>query len=203
VKVRIYVEGGGDHNKALQTLCRRGFSDFIRKSGLGDRMPRVMPCGGRRQAFQSFQTARTDQAINGLPVLLVDSESAVQTADPWDHVGQRTADQWPRPAGTADDQLQLMAQAMEAWLHADREALQAFYGQGFRPAALSSRAQVEMIPKADLFTGLRLATIGCQKGEYSKGEHSFQLLARIDPATVRLAAPWCDRFLRALDRLYR
>jgi hypothetical protein len=202
VSVRLYVEGGGDHNKALQTVCRKGFSEFIRKSGLGGRMPRVIACGGRQQAFESFRTAQDDEGMTSRPVLLVDAETAVNAANPWEHVRHRTGDKWERPPGAAEDQIQLMVQTMEAWFHADREELQSFYGNGFRIGALSARAEVEMVPKADLFSGLRAATRDCQKGEYSKGAHSFQILARINPAKVRAASPvWCDRLLCALDRL--
>jgi hypothetical protein len=108
VSVRLYVEGGGDHNKALQTLCRKGFSEFIRKSGLGGRMPRVIACGGRQQAFESFRTAQDDEGMTSLPVLLVDAETAVNAANPWEHVRHRTGDKWERPPGAAEDQIQLM-----------------------------------------------------------------------------------------------
>lgn len=202
MSVRLYVEGGGDHNKALQTLCRKGFSEFIRKSGLTGRMPRVIACGGRQQAFGSFRTAHDDEGMVSPPVPLVDSEAEVHGANPWDHVKHRTGDEWERPSGATEDQLQLMVQTMEAWFHADPEELQAFYGNGFRAGALSARANVEMIPKANLFFGLRAATRECQKGEYSKGAHSFQILVRINPAKVRTASPvWCDRLLCALDRM--
>ena len=204
MSVRLYVEGGGDHNKALQTLCRRGFSEFIRKSGLGGRMPRVIACGGRQQAFESFRTAHDDGGMTSLPVLLVDGESAVNAANPWEHVRHRIGDEWERPPGATEDQLQLMVQTMEAWFHADREELQAFYGNGFRAGALSARAEVEMIPKADLFSGLRAATRDCQKGEYSKGAHSFQILARINPAKVRTrrcgATDCCARSTDCVNR---
>jgi hypothetical protein len=92
-----------------------------------------------------------------------------------------------------------MVQAMEAWFHADKDALGEYYGQGFRLAGLSQRPDVENIPKADLFAGLQRATKDCKKGEYSKGEHSFQILAQIDPAKVRAASPFADRFLRVLE----
>ena len=165
-------------------------------------MPRVIACGGRQQAFESFRTAHEDHGMTSPPVLLVDGEAAVHDANPWEHVRHRTGDQWERPLGATEDQLQLMVQTMESWFHADREELQAFYGQGFRLAALSARAEVETIPKAELFSGLRAATKDCQKGEYSKGAHSFEILARIDPGKVRTASPvWCDRLLRALDGL--
>jgi hypothetical protein len=61
--------------------------------------------------------------------------------------------------------------------------------------------EFEAISKNDLFFGLRAATAECPNGEYSKGGHSFQILARIDAAMVSAASPWCARFLAALDRL--
>jgi hypothetical protein len=198
VSVRLYVEGGGDHNKALQTLCRKGFSEFLRKAGFTGRMPRIVACGGRRQAFDDFETAY-QQDTQSPPVLLVDSEGPLQSRSQWAHVEQRPGDGWKKPSGATDDQLHLMVQAMEAWFHADVKELETFYGQHFRANALSRRADdVESIPKADLFSGLKAATANCQKGEYSKGDHSFHILARIDPAKVRAASPSCERFLAAL-----
>jgi len=81
----------------------------------------------------------------------------------------------------SEDQIYLMVQAMEAWFYGDKDALREYYGQGFRIAGLSQRLDVEAIPKADLFAGLQRATKDCQRGEYAKGEHSFQILARSDP----------------------
>lgn len=199
MSVRLYVEGGGDHNKALQTLCRKGFSEFLSKAGLTGRMPRIVACGGRRQAFDDFQTAH-EQNPQSPPVLLVDSEGPVLSQSPWKHVEQRQGDGWKKPSGATDDHLHLMVQAMEAWFHADVEELGTFYGQHFKAMGLSNRAVIETIPKPDLFAGLKAATANCQKGEYSKGDHSFHILARIDPAKVRAASPSCERFLSALGR---
>jgi len=56
VTVRLYVEGGGD-SKELKTHCRRGFRKFIEKAGLQGRMPRIVACGGRQRAYDSFATA--------------------------------------------------------------------------------------------------------------------------------------------------
>jgi hypothetical protein len=48
---------------------------------------------------------------------------------------------------------------------------------------------------------MKQATKDCQKGEYSKGQHSFQILALIDPAKVRAASPkHAGRLLDVLDR---
>jgi hypothetical protein len=128
----------------------------------------------------------------------VDSEPVADRLRPWRHVADREGDRWARPQGVADDQLQFMAQAMEAWFYADKESLKKYYDQHFRAAALSPRTNVEEIPKADLFDGLKRATRNCQKGEYSKGQHSFDILARIDPSKVVAASPHADRLLKAL-----
>jgi hypothetical protein len=203
VTVKLYVEGGGDHNKTLQTACRRGFSEFLLKAGLKDRMPRVVACGGRHQAYESFRTSHGNAGRSDFPVLLVDSEAPVTKEDPWEHVRLRPGDGWDRPPGASADQLHLMTQAMEAWFYADKDALQRYYEEDFRVGSLSQRKDIENIPKSDLFAGLRLATRGCrQKGEYSKGEHSFQILGQIDPAKVRNASPaHCGRLLEVLDRV--
>lgn len=54
MKVRVYVEGGGD-SKDLRILCRRGFSKLFERAGLKGRMPKVAACGSRNQAFRSFR----------------------------------------------------------------------------------------------------------------------------------------------------
>ena len=52
MKVKVYVEGGGD-GKDLRTKCRRGFSSFFEKADLVGRMPQVIACGGRAKAFDA------------------------------------------------------------------------------------------------------------------------------------------------------
>lgn len=197
----MYVEGGGNKNNALAIRCRQGFHEFFSKAGLKGRLPKVVACGGRASAYKDFKTSHENAGKDDISILLVDSEGPVSGKSSWEHVKQQQEDQWHRPAGATDDQLHLMVQAMEAWLHADSVALRAFYGQGFREEALSQRKGVEDIPTTDLTTGLQRATRECQKGPYSKGEHSFQLLALIDPAKIRAASKYADRLLSVLDRL--
>jgi len=203
VSVRLYVEGGGDHNKALQTECRRGFSEFIKNAGFEGRMPRIVACGGKRQTYERFKTAHQDSET-GSVLLLVDSEELVTERDPWDHVRLRPEDRWERPPAATEDQIHFMVQAMEAWFHADKDALRKYFGAEFRVSALAQRADIENISKASLLSGLRAATQHCQKGEYTKGEHSFRVLVLIDPMKVRDASPaHGGRFLSALDRMCR
>jgi hypothetical protein len=164
-------------------------------------MPSVVRCGGRRQAYERFRTSHENAGGDDFPILLVDSEAPVGATSAWEHVRLRPGDGWARPERASEDQIHLMVQAMEAWFHADKGALGEYYGQSFRMAGLSQRTDIEDIPKADLLAGLQRATKDCQKGEYSKGEHSFQILALIDPVTVRAASPFAARFLHLLDRM--
>lgn len=204
--VKLYVEGGGDA-AALRTACRQGFTQFITRAGIG-RKPRVVACGSRQDAYDSYCTA----IANGEDaVLLVDSEAPVahqhqQGHDsewqPWQHLKQRTGDGWERPEGAPDTDCHLMVQCMESWLIADTGALKAFFGQGFRENQLPARASaVEQVAKAQLYSALANATKHCKtKAQYGKGEHSFKLLGNIDPTKVTAASPWASRFLSELKK---
>jgi hypothetical protein len=199
---KLFVEGGGDRNDALKTECRRAFTALLEKAGLQGRMPRIVACGGRQSAFDQFRTALGDRNPPDSAFLLVDAEEPVaREADPWQHVARR--DGWDKPAGATPDHLHLMVQCMEAWFLADRRALQEFFGQGFRENALPSpTGALEEVGKPDLFRRLERATRDtATKGAYQKGRHSFPLLATLDPARLRAASPWSDRFFAALDRL--
>ncbi|MCD0244846.1 DUF4276 family protein [Xanthomonas melonis] len=202
--VKLYVEGGGD-TAALKTACREGFTTFVTKAGLKNR-PRIVACGSRRDAFDSFCTA----IANGEDaMLLVDSEDTViaqhqqgqpDTWQPWGHLKARVGDVWDKPAGVADTQCHLMAQVMESWFLSDREALKAFFGQGFKENALpAANNAVESTAKQQIYSALAQATKNCKtKAAYGKGEHSFKLLTTIDPAKVTQASPWAKRFLDEL-----
>jgi hypothetical protein len=89
-----------------------------------------------------------------------------------------------------------MVQCMESWLIADPAALKQYFGQGFNSKALPATAKtVESIDKPRVFQSLADATKASKhKGGYRKAEHSFQLLARIEPAKVIQASKWARRF---------
>lgn len=181
MKVKVYVEGGGD-SASLKTRCREGFSKFFQRAGLEGRMPRVIACGSRNSAYGDFCTALRSARPGDFPVLLVDSEAAV-AAIPWEHL--RARDNWDKPPGADDDQAQLMVQCMESWFLADAELLAGFFGQGFAASALPGNPNVEQVPKQQVFDTLKMATRHCRpKGEYGKAAHSFELLARLDPARI-------------------
>ena len=201
--VKLYVEGGGDA-AALKTACREGFTSFLEKAGLKGHMPRVVACGGRQDAFESYCTAvqNGDDAV-----LLVDSEAPVlgqhqQGADPttwqpWQHLKLRQGDGWEKPVAGVDTDCHLMVQCMESWFLADRATLKKFFGQGFKEGSLPAVGNaVETVPKDHVYQTLASATKDCKtKAQYGKGEHSFKLLALVNPATVTAASPWADRLV--------
>ncbi|MCK4659302.1 MAG: DUF4276 family protein [Phycisphaerae bacterium] len=195
--MRVYVEGGGDAN-ALRTKCRRGFSEFFRKAGFEGRMPKVVACGARDDAFDDFCTALAQAHGACFPVLLVDSEAVVET-EPWPHL--KLWDNWDKPDDASADHAHLMVETMEAWFVADRDSLAAYFGREFNTNALPARNDVESISKAELYQSLKNATRLCnKKGEYDKGAHSFEILALIDPDVVRSKSPHTERLITTLHR---
>lgn len=214
--MKIYVEGGGN-GKDLRAKCRAGFSSFLKKAGLAGRMPSVVACGSRNEAFDDFCTAL---ACGTDAVLLVDSEDAVaaQTSpdpmcwdawaalnnrDGWDVV-QSLTEQAKRlgcqPPTCESGRAHLMVRCMEAWFLADVETLKAYFGQGFQENKLPKCSQtIENVARKDIFNKLSQATKKTKtKGEYGKGAHSFDILARINPKKVVTHSPWAKRFVEYL-----
>lgn len=185
--VKVYVEGGGD-GRFLRTKCREGFSSFFEKANLAGRMPKVVACGARNSAFDRFRKALESRNVEEFIILLVDSEDPVADGTgPWLHL--RTRDGWDKPDEAADESAHLMVQCMEAWFLADKDTLAEYFGHGFNRNALPGRPEIEDVAKADVFRGLKNATRHCEKGDYGKGRHSFDILAQIDPVKVFDASP--------------
>ncbi|SDT35228.1 protein of unknown function [Pseudomonas asplenii] len=211
--MKLYVEGGGSA-ASLRTACREGFSKLLDKAGFKGRMPRIVACGSRNDAYDSFCTA----IRNGeKAMLLIDSEAPViaaaqpgdarEIADranwlPWQHLLQRQGDGWKKPEGSEDWQCQLMVQCMESWLLADRQVLREFFGQGYQENKLPALGNsLERVAKERVYDAFAEATRNCKsKDQYGKGEHSFKLLALIDPAKVSEASPWAKRFFEVLEK---
>ena len=201
MSVTVYVEGGGD-SAELKGQCRKGFQKLLANAGFGGRLPRVVACGARNQAFRNFKRALRDG--DGYPILLVDSEDPVAEADrsdanpsgAWRHLSRR--DDWTRPSGAKDDQAQLMVTTMETWLLADRQTLIAYF-PAMSASALPPDADLESRRKPDVTAALRNATQSSSKGRYHKGNHSFDLLGRIAPEELKSRLPHFRRFVETLD----
>jgi hypothetical protein len=96
----------------------------------------------------------------------------------------------------------LMVQCMETWFLADRKTLVSFYGKDFSENVLPAKERpVETIDKQQVYQSLENATKNCgKKGKYNKGDHSFQLLASINPVFVAASSPWAKRFIDELKK---
>ena len=204
-KVKIFVEGGGNNSES-KAECRESFREFINKAGMKGNMPRIVACGSRNSAYEKY-LKEVSKGVEAL--LLVDSEQPVddncQCGVPnnwllWDHLKKSSGDCWDKRRGESEENCHLMVECMECWILADRKTIKLFFGKGFRENALpSDKKPPESIGKAEALAGLKKATRDCvQKGSYSKGKHSFELLAQIDTAKVVASCPWVARFIDIL-----
>jgi len=199
VTAKIYIEGGGDGH-FLDTLFRQAWTAFFKSAGLPG-MPRVVRGKGRRNTFDLFRTAVANPRPGELPLLLVDSEGPLTAGStPWQHLAARPDDQWERPAGASDEQAFLMVQLMETWFLADRDLLRRYFGPALREEALRKWPVLEQVPKATVLAALDRATAACPT-VYAKGKVSFELLSRLNPASVEQACPNAKRLLDRLREL--
>lgn len=196
MKVKLYIEGGGDRS-SLHIKCREGFRKLLERAGFVGHMPSIKACGGRNAAYDDFKTAMRTATEDEYAVLLVDSETPVHQSA-WQHL--RSRDGWERPARADDDQAQLMVQCMESWCAADRAALRRFFGNGFREGVLPPPDHLEARDKQAVQEALVNATHDCgrQRG-YEKGKRSFELLAELDPAELKKHLPHFVRLCKMLE----
>lgn len=205
--IAIYVEGGGDGHQQKATL-RQGFDGLLspwKEKARSKRLHWKLVCAGDgRATFDAWQYALSARG-NLVSALLVDSETALPNlprgpAARVAHLAQRGWAMGQTPA----DRVHLMVQCMEAWIVADPEALEQFYGQGFLRNALPARANLEDEPKPNLLGRLDHATRSTQKGTYQKIRHASPLLQAIDPSKVAarcahfgVLTGWLDAAIRA------
>ena len=182
--ITIYYEGS--------PALREGFSGLF--SGISRVKPKLVAGKSFANAIRAFVIA-TERG-GAANFLLVDSDGPddgklLQKV--------KSNPEWKSGLTVSPEQVHFMVQVMESWLLADKDALEAYYGQGFRPARLPADARVEQIPKDDVTNGLHDATRGTGKGPYHKTRHAPALLALIDTAKVRSAAPSCARLFHAIE----
>ncbi len=101
--IAIYIEGGGDTAQTLKPF-RTGMSAFLKPVVDIVRQKRirwrVIPCGGRKEAYDAFVDA-VENEPDVFNVLLVDSEDQVAAdASLWTHLQNRQGDRWMRPRGS-------------------------------------------------------------------------------------------------------
>lgn len=150
-----------------------------------------------RSGFESFfAELRTAARIAGSTVEFIaakDGPSVFRKANrthpgAWNILLQDS--EGPPPARREADVFWIV-QLMEAWFLADRDALSLYYGDGFAQNAIGDTADVEQIPKLDVFDRLKRATRNTTKGEYSKVKHAPFLLDRLSSRRVQTRAAHC------------
>lgn len=195
----IYIEGGaaGPHSKALNAECREAFSKLLQKCGFRGRMPALVACEGRANAFRDFARKVRGSQDGQFVGLWVDSEEPVADVEaPWAHLDVR--DGWQSPVRADEEQVLLMTTCMETLLVADRAALRRHYGGRLREAALPPLHALEARDRKDVLDRLQRATEDCSNA-YKKGERSFRVLAEVDPVTLSEQLPSFARTQRILD----
>lgn len=198
MKIKIYIEGGGDSHLQDREF-RAAWASFFDKAGLGAlrKKPTTFRGSGRKRTFDAYQTAVKTRKPDELPLLLVDSEDLVSSGHrPWQHLKAR--DGWEKPTGAGDEDVFLMICCMETWFLADRESLKRFFHDCWRDNALPLWLDLAAVEKSRVFEALAAATAACGRKRYSKGKVSFDLLRSIDPAILEQKCPDAKRLL---DRL--
>jgi hypothetical protein len=193
VSATIYLEGGGD-SKDLRVRCRRGFAKLLENCGFAGRMPRLVACGSRTAAYDDFKTEQKASSSEDFVAMLIDSEEPVADIEAtWHHLKSR--DRWPKPRGARDEQVLLMTTCMETWIVADRAALAEHYGSKLQRSALPPLGNLESRDRHSVQQKLAHATRKCSNA-YQKGTRSFEILAKLIPATL-------EKHLRSFARARR
>ena len=188
-EIRIYYEG--------DRLLKAGFNQFfeeLRRRAKEQRCSFELISGGSGSTACSDFGLALEAHPNAWNILLKDSEGPL--------AGNRSESLCREQSWHEShrDSIFRMVEMMESWFHADKEALERFYGPGFRKNALKKNPNVEEISKADLKKGLRVATRETGKGNYfdHKTSHGPKLPALIRPDKVQAAAPNCRKLFDAV-----
>jgi hypothetical protein len=197
----LIVEGGGDHNQALQAECREAFTRLQESAGVKERA-RVCPAGGRKAAYDKFCAELGKAGEGDRVVLLVDAEDVVIAKTRWQHVRTRFDDSWHQPEGTTEEHLHLMAVTMETWLLADPSSMKLVFEQRFDESKIPKWTSLESVPKSDINQALKTAITPRNDRDrgYDKGRHSFRALKHVSASTLESKCPSAKALFDTLRR---
>lgn len=192
--IKIFVEGGGETNAHGRGELRVAFDTLIGAQKEAARKKRMkwdtVFCGGRSETADEFAKAVRRKDADFV-VLVVDAEDEVASATPSHptptervhHLVVR--DGWTEQLKEAThEHVHLMTRCMEAWVVADEEKLEEFYGKDFKKSALPKRSKLDEEPKPSLYAAIEKATKDTKKGSYGKVKHASALLKMVRPKKV-------------------
>ena len=194
-EIQIFFEGAPDLKTGFNVFLKPVI-DAARRRGIRFQL---ISCGPIDETVKDFMDA-VQMRPDAFNVLLVDSDrpdngnliASLKARSTWNNrIG----------ANVQDDQIHFMVQVMESWFLADKEALERYYGRGFRSNRLPQNSNVELVPKNDVIQGLANATRDIRNKRYHKTRHAPDLMQRLDVNKVRAVAPNCDRLFTTLERL--
>lgn len=192
--IKIFVEGGGETNADGRGELRVAFDTLIGAQKEAARKKRMkwdtVFCGGRSETADEFAKALKRKDADFV-VLIVDAEDEVTSATPSHPTPAervkhlRTRDGWTEQLKEATpEHVHLMTRCMEAWVFADEEKLEEFYGKDFKKNALPKRKVLDEEPKTSLYAAIEKATKATKKGSYGKVKHASALLKMVRPGKV-------------------
>lgn len=207
--IKIFVEGGGETNAHGRSELRVAFDTLIGAQKDAARKKRItwstVFCGGRSQTADEFANAVKRKDADFV-VLVVDAEDRVSSVTPSHptpaervaHLVER--DHWDEQLKDATpEHVHLMTQCMEAWVIADEEKLEEFYGQGFKRNTLPKRKVLDEEPKLSLYEALKKATKDTKKGAYDKINHASALLKLARPEKIAMRCVSFQQLTQWLD----
>lgn len=195
----LYLEGGAKGSKDLNIRCQAAFHKLLERMGFAGRKPRLVACGGRDQVYKRF-VAQHSSGEAAYVALWIDSEEPMaHLEEAWNHLQTvATVGQWARPEGAEDDQVLFMTTCMETWIVADHPVLTEHYGSRLQKTALPSLVNLENRGRHEVQDQLQHATRNCPNA-FEKGKRSFEVLAKLTPATLAAHLPSFVRVQRILN----
>ena len=198
------------------------YSALLEKCGYNPRNFQVNAWGPRDKVSEKFQIAH-DESVKRFEAagrqgevdyvaMLVDSEDPVtgNIEKPCDHLNGRASDAFNCPSDVDEEQVFLMATCMEAWIVADRKALENYYkpdqklskkrpAKVINEASLPTLETLETQDRDEIQRKLKNATAHCSN-KYEKNSVSFGVLGKLNHCTLMKYLCSFKRMLEILNR---
>jgi hypothetical protein len=203
VSAWLFFEGGqtGPQSGKSQARCREALSNLLKNMGFTGRLPRISVCGGRRAAFDKFQSKLNQANNDDYIAMLIDSEDPPDDiGETWRHLKKRPGDGWEKPEEASNEQVLFMTTCMETWIVADRKTVKEHYGVNFQENALPPEKDMHLERRGrdEMLDCLVQGTRNC-KNAYKKGARSFEILGKLNPCVLKEKLPSFSRVARILD----